>query len=174
MTCIHSRPLAYVGPQLYLYTPHSTNVENQIASREPSPNRVASVPDTAAIGSERESQAEWQKRCGIEPEKQVRLVKLAHMRYQHPDLAEITKFLRGMSCVVVSALVHRLKMVRSRFRYARGQKDGKPEMVSRLWSRPVCVLCSERAEKIPRRCLPRRNLPRSRKVRIVSAINFTN
>lgn len=63
-------------------------------SRETSPNRGVSLQDTEAIGPERESLAEWRKREAIDPSKQVRLVKLAHMRYQHPDLAQITTFLR--------------------------------------------------------------------------------
>lgn len=49
--------------------------------------------------NEREPVAEWRKREGIDPSQQIKLVKLAHMRYQHPDLSEITQFLRdfGMS-----------------------------------------------------------------------------
>ncbi len=67
------------------------------ASREPSPNRGHSVPDTQAISPNRESISAWQARKGIDPSQQIRLVKLAHMRYQHPDLAQITTFLRGLS-----------------------------------------------------------------------------
>jgi hypothetical protein len=60
------------------------------------PNHGASVPDIVAIGSEQENVMQWQERCGIKKENQIRLVKLAHMRYQHPDLDQITTFLEGM------------------------------------------------------------------------------
>lgn len=60
------------------------------------PNHGASVPDVVAIGSEQENVRQWQDRCGIKKENQIRLVKLAHMRYQHPDLDQITTFLDGM------------------------------------------------------------------------------
>ncbi|KAK4998063.1 hypothetical protein LTR66_002645 [Elasticomyces elasticus] len=62
--------------------------------REQSPNRGRSVPDTQALGPERASLSEWQKNQGIDTAKQIRIVKLAHMRYQHPDLPKITTFLR--------------------------------------------------------------------------------
>jgi hypothetical protein len=38
---------------------------------------------------------------GIDPAKQIRLVRLVHMRYQHPDLGEITTFLRDFGMHVV-------------------------------------------------------------------------
>lgn len=63
------------------------------------PNHGASVPDVIAIGSEQENVTQWQERCGIKKENQIRLVKLAHMRYQHPDLDQITTFLEGMLIV---------------------------------------------------------------------------
>lgn len=42
---------------------------------------------------------EWQASQNINRDAQVKITKLSHMRYQHPDLAEITTFLRdfGMS-----------------------------------------------------------------------------
>lgn len=55
----------------------------------------ASIPDITAIGPNQESIATWRKRCGIQPEKQIRLVRLVNMRYQHPNLEEITTFLQG-------------------------------------------------------------------------------
>lgn len=55
----------------------------------------ASVSDITAIGPEQESIASWRQRCGIKTENQIRLVKLVHMRYQHPDLDQITVFLQG-------------------------------------------------------------------------------
>ncbi|KAJ6155629.1 hypothetical protein N7470_006195 [Penicillium chermesinum] len=53
----------------------------------------ASIPDIEALGPEIESIDAWQERHGIKVDQQIRLVKLAHMRYQHPDLDEITTFL---------------------------------------------------------------------------------
>jgi len=70
-------------------------------SREPSPNRGASVPELEAIPQHRESQAAWRERNGIDAAKQIRLVKVAHMRYRHPDLALITTFLRDFGMHVV-------------------------------------------------------------------------
>ncbi|KIV96714.1 hypothetical protein PV10_00541 [Exophiala mesophila] len=66
---------------------------NGVISRGPSPNRGASVKDVDAI-PEPTSKREWQKKRGIDPSKQVKIVKLSHMRYQHPDLNKITTFLR--------------------------------------------------------------------------------
>lgn len=65
------------------------------SSREPSPNRGASVPEAEAIPPHRETQTAWRKRNNIDPAKQIRLVKISHMRYRHPDLSAITTFLRG-------------------------------------------------------------------------------
>jgi hypothetical protein len=53
------------------------------------------MPDHIAVGPESCSKASWRKANGVEASKQIRLVKLAHMRYQHPDLQQITNFLRG-------------------------------------------------------------------------------
>ncbi|KAJ9485487.1 hypothetical protein VN97_g7858 [Penicillium thymicola] len=60
------------------------------------PNHGASIADIMAIGPEAESIPAWQARCNIKTDSQIRLVKLAHIRYQHPDLDEITTFLEGM------------------------------------------------------------------------------
>ena len=92
-------------------------------SWDQSPNRGVSAPDTVASGNEHESLKAWREKNAIDRSKQVRLVKLAHMRYQHPDLAEITTFLRGkladdtQSVVVISNFV--------RLRYASRKKDGQ-------------------------------------------------
>jgi predicted enzyme related to lactoylglutathione lyase len=57
-------------------------------------NSGASVVDIkAAAGPEKESVAQWRNRIGIDPVKQVHLVKLAHMRYQHPDLDKFDIFM---------------------------------------------------------------------------------
>jgi hypothetical protein len=69
--------------------------EKRTRSRAPSPkpNYGSAVPDNEAMADSEPADV-WRARCGIDPAKQVKLVKLAHMRYQHPDLEEITKFLR--------------------------------------------------------------------------------
>jgi len=68
----------------------------QNPSREPSPNRGTSLPQEAAIGEDRLPLRDWQKQNGIDRDGQIKLKRLTHMRYQHPDLAEITQFLRGV------------------------------------------------------------------------------
>ncbi|KAF7196451.1 Metapyrocatechase 2, partial [Pseudocercospora fuligena] len=68
----------------------TANADNSI---EVKPNRGVTIPDIEAIGPESEPLQQWQKRVGIDRSKQVKLVKLAHMRYQHPDLPTIRKFL---------------------------------------------------------------------------------
>lgn len=73
----------------------STQTPTNAASRGPSPNRGASVPDNEAIGSDSMSQKQWFESQGIDKEKWVRLKKVSHMRYQHEDLGIITGFMRG-------------------------------------------------------------------------------
>lgn len=76
--------------------PSLQQTSNGAISRGPSPNRGASVPDSEKKAiPDQASKREWQKKRGIDPSKQVRIVKLSHMRYQHPDLNKITTFLRG-------------------------------------------------------------------------------
>ena len=53
------------------------------------------MPDTIAVGDGHEAQDDWIKRNGVDRAEQIRLTKIVHMRYQHPDLAEITQFLEG-------------------------------------------------------------------------------
>jgi hypothetical protein len=65
------------------------------SSREVSPNRGAAIPDISDKGPEGMTQSAWRSAYGIEPSKQVKLVKLSHMRYQHPNLHKISTFLRG-------------------------------------------------------------------------------
>ncbi|KAJ5968758.1 hypothetical protein N7501_005006 [Penicillium viridicatum] len=64
------------------------------------PNHGASIADIMAIGPERESIPTWQAGCNIKTDSQIRLVKLAHMRYQHPDLDEITTFLEDFGMTI--------------------------------------------------------------------------
>ncbi|PYH95484.1 MFS transporter [Aspergillus ellipticus CBS 707.79] len=61
----------------------------------------ASVSDITAMGPEQESITAWRERRGIDPEAQIRLVKLVHVRYQHPDLDEITVFMKDFGMQVV-------------------------------------------------------------------------
>jgi len=63
----------------------------------PAPNRGAAVPDSVAAGAEHKSLADWRSQAGIETTTQIKLVKLSHMRYRHPDLEKITEFLLGES-----------------------------------------------------------------------------
>jgi len=70
----------------------TANADNSI---EVKPNHGATITDTEAMkGDHTESLQSWRKRNNIDPTKQIKIVKLAHMRYQHPDLPTITKFLR--------------------------------------------------------------------------------
>ena len=121
-----------------------------MASREPSPNRGASIPDFQAIGENQVNKVDWLKERGIDQTAQVKLVKLAHMRYQHPDLAQITAFLRGairpFSCITP-------RLTRNRFRATRGEENRDRAVVLWFWARPVRVLCSSRAEGILGRCV---------------------
>ncbi|KAK2778089.1 hypothetical protein FQN52_002919 [Onygenales sp. PD_12] len=59
----------------------------------------ASVPDIEAIGKDQETQSDWLSRNRTSSE-QIRLTKVAHMRYQHPDLDEITQFLQGTDRII--------------------------------------------------------------------------
>lgn len=70
----------------------------------PSPNRGTSLPDFKAVGADQMTKAQWQQSRGIDRSAQVKITKLSHMRYQHPNLAEITIFLKGMNLVVSSQL----------------------------------------------------------------------
>ncbi|KAI2928126.1 hypothetical protein CBS147321_11098 [Aspergillus niger] len=68
---------------------------------EPTVCHGASVPDITTKGSEFESIASWRERVGINTDAQIRLVKLSHMRYQHPDLDQITVFLKDFGMQIV-------------------------------------------------------------------------
>lgn len=70
--------------------------EGKSISRVPSPtpNHGSAVPDSEAMAHDCEPVELWRARSGIDPSKQIKIVKLAHMRYQHPDLHQITTFLR--------------------------------------------------------------------------------
>lgn len=64
-------------------------------SESQKPNSGAAVPDTVANGDQLESQAEWLKHRNINLENRIKLTKLSHVRYQHPNLDEINEFLMG-------------------------------------------------------------------------------
>lgn len=66
-------------------------------------NSGRSVPDIEAVGPGSETIAQWTKNNGIDSSKQIRLVKLSHMRYQHPDLEEITTFMKDFGMEVFKA-----------------------------------------------------------------------
>ncbi|KAH8162357.1 hypothetical protein CIB48_g5899 [Xylaria polymorpha] len=53
----------------------------------------AAVPDLIAVGHQQEDVQTWRARNNIDAANQIKLVRIAHMRYQHPDLDEIGQFL---------------------------------------------------------------------------------
>ncbi|KAF2165395.1 hypothetical protein M409DRAFT_36898 [Zasmidium cellare ATCC 36951] len=55
-------------------------------------NKGASVQDTA-LAKHDLSQTEWRKAWGIDKNAQIRLVRLAFMQYQHPDLEVVKRFM---------------------------------------------------------------------------------
>ncbi len=63
-------------------------------------NKGASIPDAEATAGPKESLQAWRERVGIKVDEQIKIVKLSHMRYQHPDLEEITAFLRDFGLVI--------------------------------------------------------------------------
>ncbi|SMQ45826.1 unnamed protein product [Zymoseptoria tritici ST99CH_3D7] len=75
----------------------TTNDTDNTVRFELKPNHGASIPDSEAFGEAFGNTSKpltvWQKEQNIDPSQQIKIVKLAHMRYQHPDLDTITKFL---------------------------------------------------------------------------------
>lgn len=60
------------------------------------PNSGAAVPDVAAAGDDHQTQAEWLSANGVaDPSARIAMTRLSHVRYQHPDLEEISTFLAG-------------------------------------------------------------------------------
>lgn len=59
------------------------------------------MPDHEAVSDDRETIAGWRSKNNIDQNEQIRLVKISHMRYQHPDLAQITTFMRDFGMRVV-------------------------------------------------------------------------
>lgn len=65
------------------------------------------MPDTIAVGKASELQKEWIQTQNINLKERVHLQKLSHMRYQHPDLEEISGFMIGIVSVLsLSAPAH--------------------------------------------------------------------
>ncbi|KAL2855154.1 Glyoxalase/Bleomycin resistance protein/Dihydroxybiphenyl dioxygenase [Aspergillus pseudodeflectus] len=52
------------------------------------------------MAADSEPLSAWKERSKIDTKNQIRLVKLSHMRYQHPDLEEITIFLQDFGMTV--------------------------------------------------------------------------
>ncbi|GFF46822.1 metapyrocatechase 2 [Aspergillus udagawae] len=63
------------------------------------PNHGASVPDTSA-SQEQIFQATWLQSRGVKVEDRVRLARLSHMRYQHPDLDALANFMLDFGMVI--------------------------------------------------------------------------
>ncbi|KAH8689430.1 Glyoxalase/Bleomycin resistance protein/Dihydroxybiphenyl dioxygenase [Talaromyces proteolyticus] len=84
---------------------YPTNLPTQTLDGSIEHNQGTAVPDYIAVGKESEAQATWRKREGIKPENQIKLAKLAHMRYQHPNLDEITVFLKDFGMHVAKRTV---------------------------------------------------------------------
>lgn len=83
---------------------HTTNgidvTQEAARPSSPAPNHGTHVADVDSMDYN-EPVATWRQRTGIDPSKQIKLVKLVHMRYQHPDLDVITTFLRHFGMHVV-------------------------------------------------------------------------
>ncbi|PVH96300.1 Glyoxalase/Bleomycin resistance protein/Dihydroxybiphenyl dioxygenase [Periconia macrospinosa] len=61
------------------------------------------VPDFEAIGPDQESLASWRTKNNINTSTQIRLVKLIHMRYQHPELSKISTFLHDFGMQIAKS-----------------------------------------------------------------------
>lgn len=71
-------------------------------------NSGASVRDTEASGEDCETLKSWKEARGIDPTKQIRVIKLAHIRFQHPNLDVISQFLQDFGMDVVKQTTDRL------------------------------------------------------------------
>jgi hypothetical protein len=88
------------------------------------------------VGHQQEDIEAWRARNNIDVTRQIKLVKISHMRYQHPDLEEITRFLEGMG--------HQTRLMGTadtspRFWYDCRQEERYRCMVSRIRPRPIRV-----------------------------------
>ena len=66
------------------------NMQGEIA-----PNSGRGIEDYVFEEGGGVTQAELRQTFGIDTTTQIKLKKLVYMRYQHPDLKEITTFMRG-------------------------------------------------------------------------------
>ena len=66
-------------------------------SREPSPNRGRGIEDYIADTDDMLDQKKFREEFGIDKSKQIKIVKLVFVRYQHPDLKSTSVFLRGVT-----------------------------------------------------------------------------
>ncbi|PQE12303.1 trihydroxytoluene oxygenase protein [Rutstroemia sp. NJR-2017a BVV2] len=73
---------------------------SSIPSRPPSPNRGSGIAADLAVENQ-ETLEQWRKEMGIDVSKQVRLVKLSHMRYQHKDMEKIAVFMHDFGMRIV-------------------------------------------------------------------------
>ncbi|CAM0141657.1 hypothetical protein VKS41_000769 [Umbelopsis sp. WA50703] len=64
------------------------------------PNQHTVVSDVEAAQGTGSSTADFKKEFDIDVKKQIRLVKISHMRYQHPNLEEITQFLIDFGMII--------------------------------------------------------------------------
>ena len=75
----------------------TTLIANSKANGDFKPNAGVSLQDREAEGRGEKGEliSEWQKWKGIDKSKQIKIVKLVFVRYQHPDLKSTSVFLRG-------------------------------------------------------------------------------
>lgn len=138
---IHNQKVEYKSQPPTRALSHTLQPSNGAISRGPSPNRGASVSDVEAIGPDSDSKRAWQKKRGIDTAKQVRIVKVSHMRYQHPDLNKITTFLRGMPPLPCQVSTSHVRLSNTtRLWHARGEKGREGTLVPRLRPGPVRLL----------------------------------
>ncbi|KAK3722462.1 hypothetical protein LTR37_002454 [Vermiconidia calcicola] len=88
--------------------PNTITTNGSSNADDVTPNTGASVLDKETMGDRQESPSQWQKKVGIDTSKQVKIVKVAHMRYQHPDLPTITKFLKDFGMHVAKETEDRI------------------------------------------------------------------
>lgn len=81
----------------------TTLIANSKANGDFKPNAGVSLQDREAEGRGEKGEliSEWQKRKGIDKSKQIKIIKVSHMRYQHPELEKITKFLKDFGMHIV-------------------------------------------------------------------------
>lgn len=67
------------------------------------PNAATELADSGPEGRGEtvEAISDWQRRVGIDPSKQIRIVKISHMRYQHADIEKISTFLVDFGMQIV-------------------------------------------------------------------------